>query len=548
MWYNRDMDKYDVLLTNCNIADVRNLRFFKADIGIRGGKIVAVGENLGDGMDCGGAYALPGFIDAHTHIESSLLSPVRFAEAVLPCGTTTVIADPHEIANVCGMSGIDYMIEQARASQMDIKIMMPSCVPASPAERSGAVLDAECVSRAMDRDDIFGLGEMMNFPAVLSCDSEVMSKIEAARRVGKPIDGHYPLGKGESLRAYIKAGITSDHESESPEEALEKIAGGMDIFIREGSAGKQLASLLPAVNKDNFRRFSLCTDDCNAADIIGIGHINAVVAKAIALGIPPLIAIAMATINPCVHYNLCGTGVIEVGACADILLVDNLNDISPFKVYKRGVLVARDGKMINASKPSVCDKVIDSVHMPPLTPDKLKSSGAAERIGIAVSAGSLVTDNVAASECDSKLCVCQRHSGKGDVGVCRLKGYGVKGGAVALTVSHDSHNVVCAGDNESDMCIAVNTLRSCGGGMCAVSGGEVGALLELPVAGLMSDLSAEIVAEKLKFLNRFCREKLNINPKLEPVMSLSFLALTVIPHIKLTDRGLFDADKFRFIE
>ena len=318
----------------------------------------------------------------------------------------------------------------------------------------------------------------------------------------------------------------------------------MDIFIREGSAGKQLAAVLPAVGEDNFRAFSLCTDDCNAADIIARGHINWIVAKAIGLGMSPIRAIAMATLNPCLHYNLHNIGVIEVGAYADILLVNNLKDMRPYEVYKRGIAVARDGKIINFALPDVCKEVSDTIHMPLLTPDKLKLKGAAERIGIAILPGALITKSVAAEECDSKLCVINRYSGKGDVGVCKLKGYGVKGGAVALSVSHDSHNIVCAGDNDMDMCMAVNALRASGGGMCAVGGGRIGAILELPVAGLMSNESAQSVADKLNNLNGFCRERLGINPKLEPVMSLSFLALTVIPHIKLTDRGLFDVDNF----
>ncbi|MDE6550478.1 MAG: adenine deaminase [Clostridia bacterium] len=539
------MVDYDLIFNNCIIADVINLRFISGDVAVKDGIICAVGGSLGKGIDCGGAYLLPSFIDAHTHIESSLLTPVRFAEAVLPCGVTTVIADPHEIANVCGMAGIDYMIEQAARTPLDVKMMMPSCVPASDAESSGAILNAADVSAAMARADIFGLGEMMNYPAVLSGDREVIAKIDAARLEGKAVDGHYPLGSGDALISYAAAGITSDHESVDALEAIEKLRAGIDVFIREGSAGKQLEAVLPAAEGEYFGRVSLCTDDCNVSDILKCGHINRVVARAIALGMEPIRAIAMATINPARHYALSDRGAIAAGRRADIVLIRDINEMRPYAVYKDGVIVARDGIALCKTTLESCAAVLDTVKMPPLTADKLRFSSAAADIGIAINAGSLITDAVSSELCDNKLCVCERHSGSGRVGVCGLSGYGVKGGAVALSVSHDAHNIVCAGDNDTDMCVAVNALIASGGGMCAVRGGKVERILALPIAGLMSDMPPKTVAQELDSLNDFCRSKLHINPNLEPVMSLSFLALSVIPHIKLTDRGLFDVDKFK---
>ncbi len=541
------MADYDYILNNCIIADVVALRFTRGDVAVKDGKICAVGGELGDGIDCGVAYLLPAFIDAHTHIESSLLTPVRFAEAVLPRGVTTVIADPHEIANVCGMAGVDYMIEQASETLLDVKMMMPSCVPASYAESSGATLGADDVSKAMKRADIFGLGEMMNYPAVLAAQEDVIAKIDSARREGKAVDGHYPLGSGEELKRYAAAGITSDHESVSAAEAQEKIDAGIDVFIREGSAGKQLEAVLPAATGKYFDYISLCTDDCNVSDIMRYGHINRVVAKAIALGMEPIKAIAMATINPARHYALSDRGAIEAGRRADMILVRDLSDMSPHIVFKDGVIAARDGKLARQVEPMHCEAVTDTIKMPPLSKEKLRLSGAAEKIGMAIKPGSLITYKTDVAACDCKLCVCERHSGSGRVGVCALSGYGVRGGAVALSVSHDAHNIVCAGDSDEDMCIAVNALRDCGGGMCAVKDGIVAAMVELPIAGLMSDAPPQEVALKLDKLNRFCTSELHIDERLEPVMSLSFLALSVIPHLKLTDRGLFDVDSFKHI-
>lgn len=541
------MADYDYILNNCIIADVVALRFTRGDVAVKDGKICAVGGELGDGIDCGGAYLLPAFIDAHTHIESSLLTPVRFAEAVLPRGVTTVIADPHEIANVCGMAGVDYMIEQASETLLDVKMMMPSCVPASYAESGGATLGADDVSKAMKRADIFGLGEMMNYPAVLAAQEDVIAKIDAARREGKAVDGHYPLGSGEELKRYAAAGITSDHESVSAAEAQEKIDAGIDVFIREGSAGKQLEAVLPAAEGKYFDSVSICTDDCNVSDIMRYGHINRVVAKAIALGTEPIKAIAMATINPARHYALSDRGAIEAGRRADMILVRDLSDMSPHIVFKDGVIAARDGKLARQVEPKPCEAVTDTIKMPPLSKEKLRLSGAAEKIGMAIKPGSLITYKTDVAACDCKLCVCERHSGSGRVGVCALSGYGVRGGAVALSVSHDAHNIVCAGDSDEDMCIAVNALRDCGGGMCAVKDGIVAAMVELPIAGLMSDAPPQEVALKLDKLNRFCTSELHIDERLEPVMSLSFLALSVIPHLKLTDRGLFDVDSFKHI-
>ena len=495
------MERFDKVLKNCRALDVRTGGVGKADIAFGNGLIAAVGENLGDGEDCGGLFALPGFIDAHVHIESSQLIPSRFAEAVVPCGTTTVVADPHEIANVCGMDGVDFMIADAAGTPLEVKMMMPSCVPASPAESGGAVLDASAVAAALARDDIFGLGEMMNYPGVTGGDAE----------------------------------------------ALAKLAAGMDVFIRQGSAGKQLLAILPAVNECNIARFSLCTDDCCAADILNFGHIDRILAQATAAGVPAANAVRMATLNPAEHYGL-NCGAIERGRQADVVLVPDLENFKPLRVYKRGVLVAERGKALFNAAPADLSKVTNTLRMPPVTADKLRLAGTARRYALKMQAGSLIKELAPFKEGLPKLCVAERHKNTGRTGVCALDGYGIKGGAIALSISHDAHNVVCAGDSDADMRLAINSLLPMGGGICAVKDGKLALSLALPVAGLMSCAPAEQTAAKMTAINDFCKKQLRVNAESNPVMALSFLALTVIPHACLTDRGLFDADKFRFIQ
>ena len=501
------MGEFDKILKNCRVLDVRTGNIYGADIAVKDGIIAAVGENLGEGEDMSGMYALPGFIDAHVHIESSQLIPSRFAQAVVPCGTTLVVADPHEIANVCGMEGVDFMIKDAACTPLEVKMMMPSCVPASSAESSGAVLDASAVKEALARKDIFGLGEMMNYPGVTGGDEDVLAKLKAARDAGKPIDGHFPMGSGLELAAYAAQGISSDHECNSAAEACEKLAAGMDVFIRQGSAGKQLLDILPAVTKENISRFSLCTDDCHAADILKFGHIDSIVAQAVAAGMSAADAVRMATLNPAEHYNL-NCGAIEVGRQADIIFVP--------------------------VSPTDASKVKNTLHMPPVTKEKLKLKGSSLTYAMKINSGSLVKDAVKYKEGLPKLCVAERHKNTGRVGVCALSGYPVKGGAVAISISHDSHNVVCAGDNDKDMCLAVNSLLPVGGGVCVVKNGKVAHLLPLPVAGLMTDLPAPQLAQALTSAEEFCKSELNLASVTDPVMTLSFLALTVIPFVEIT--------------
>lgn len=320
----------------------------------------------------------------------------------------------------------------------------------------------------------------------------------------------------------------------------------MDVFIRQGSAGKQLLAILPAVNRDDISRFSLCTDDCCAADILNFGHIDRILAQAAAAGVPAADAVRMATLNPAEHYGL-NCGAIERGRQADVVLVPDLENFKPLRVYKRGVLVAEQGKALFNAVPADMSKVTNTLRMPPVTADKLKLTGAARRYALKMQAGSLIKELAPFKEGLPKLCVAERHKNTGGTGVCALDGYGIKGGAIALSISHDAHNVVCAGDSDADMRLAINSLLSMGGGICAVKDGKLALSLALPVAGLMSCAPAEQTAAKMTAINDFCKKQLRVNAEAEPVMALSFLALTVIPHACLTDRGLFDADKFRFI-
>ena len=402
------MGDFDKILNNCRVLDVRTGRVYNADIAIKGGIIAAVGENLGEGEDMGNMFALPGFIDAHVHIESSQLIPSRFAQAAVPCGTTLVVADPHEIANVCGMDGVDFMIKDAANTPLEVKMMMPSCVPASPAESSGAVLDAAAVKEALAREDIFGLGEMMNYPGVTGGDEDVLAKLKAARDAGKPIDGHFPMGSGLELAAYAAEGISSDHECNDAKEACDKIAAGMDVFIRQGSAGKQLLDILPAVNKENISHFSLCTDDCHAADILEYGHINHIVAQAVEAGMSAADAVRLATLNPAEHYKL-NCGAIEAGKQADIIFVPDLVHFKPVMVFKRGEMVAVKGRPLFPVAAADCSKVKNTLHMPPVTKEKLKLKGASLTWAMKIKAGSLVKEAVKYKEGLPKLCVAERH-------------------------------------------------------------------------------------------------------------------------------------------
>ena len=461
-----------------------------------------------------------------------------------------IVAYKDHVSELVDLSDADrdaFFADVAKAAKAIHAVFHPNKVNYGAYGDTGCHLHVHLVPKYKDEFEWGGVFAMNPGQTYLSDEAyqDMIAKLKAARDAGKPIDGHFPMGSGLELAAYAAEGISSDHECNDAKEACDKLAAGMDVFIRQGSAGKQLLDILPAVNKDNISHFSLCTDDCHAADILKFGHINHVVAQAVAAGMSAADAVRLATLNPAEHYKL-NCGAIEVGRQADIIFVPDLVGFKPNIVFKRGVMVAAGGKALFKTVTPDCAKVKNTLHMPPVTKEKLKLKGSSLTYAMKIKAGSLVKDMIKYKEGLPKLCVAERHKKTGRVGVCAIFGYPIKRGAVAISISHDSHNVVCAGDNDKDMCLAINSLMPAGGGVCAVKDGKIH-LLPLPVAGLMTCDSAEELAGSLTQIEEFCKTELNLSSVTDPVMTLSFLALTVIPHVSLTDRGLFDCDKFCFV-
>lgn len=549
--------KAETVLKNGRFVNVFTGEICEGDIAVEGGKIVGFGKYEGETeYDLAGKIAVPGLIDAHVHIESSQLSPEEFARLVLPRGTTTAIADPHEITNVCGIAGAKYIADASKNTPLEVKVMLPSCVPATAFETSGATLTGADTEKYIGADFIHGLGEFMNYPGVLYKDSEVMKKLAAARKAGKVIDGHAPATSGLGLNAYIAAGISTDHECTSPEEALEKVSKGMYVHLREGSATRNVAANCGAANAANLRRFLLCTDDRHAADLKAKGHLDNALRVAVAAGMNPVWAIIAATLNSAECYRLYGKGAIAPGYDADIAVFDDLKNFNCAMVFKGGRLVAKEGKaLFKTGEKYLPAEVKNTVHVGNVAPDdfKIKLKGRRANV-IRLLKDNVVTEKVVreveSENGDVKLCgtdllklaVVERHHGTGNIGLGLLEGYGLKNGAIALTIAHDSHNIIVLGDNNADMAAAVAELKRIGGGMAIAEGGKAQSL-PLDIAGLMSSLPAEeYIAQSEKLLEK--AYSMGVSRDVEAFMSLSFLALLVIPSLKLSDRGLFDADKF----
>ena len=551
--------KAEIVLKNGRFVNVFTGEICEGDIAIEGGKIVGFGKYEGETeYDIAGKIAVPGLIDAHVHIESSQLSPEEFARLVLPRGTTTVIADPHEITNVCGIAGAKYIADAAKNTPLEVKVMLPSCVPATAFETSGATLTGADTEKYIGADFIHGLGEFMNYPGVIYKDAEVMKKLAAARDAGKVIDGHAPSTSGLGLNAYIAAGISTDHECTSPEEALEKVSKGMYVHLREGSATRNVAVNCKAATASNLRRFLLCTDDRHAADIRAKGHLDNALRVAVAAGMEPVWAVIAATLNSAECYRLYGKGAIAPGYDADIAVFDDLKNFNCAMTFKGGKLVAKEGKaLFETGGKYLPDAVKNTVHVGDIAADdfKIKLKGKRANV-IRILKDNVVTEKVV-REVESehgdvklsgtdllKLAVVERHHGTGNIGLGLLEGYGLKNGAISLTIAHDSHNVIVLGDNNADMAAAVAELKRIGGGMAIAEGGRAYSL-SLDIAGLMSSLPAEeYIAQSEKLLEK--AYSMGVSRDFEAFMSLSFLALLVIPSIKLSDKGLFDADKFEF--
>ena len=551
-------ERAELVLKNGSYVNVFTGEVEKGDIAIADGKIVGIGTYSGEKeIDIGGRIAAPGLIDAHVHIESSQLSPEEFARLILPHGTTEIIADPHEIANVCGMAGVRYIAEAAKNTPLEVKVMLPSCVPATAFETSGAHLSAADTEKQIREPYLWGLGEFMNAPGVLGRDGEALGKIEAAHACGKIVDGHAPALTGMPLNAYIAAGIRTDHECDTPEEAAEKVAKGMYVHLREGSATRNVAAVCRAVNDKNFRRFLFCTDDRHAADLRA-GHINNALRVAVAAGLDPVRAVTIATLNAAECYRLCGKGAIAPSFDADIAVFDDLKDFRCALTLKGGRVVAEDGRALFGGERYLPDAVKNTVHLGEISPARFVLRLKGERaLAMRLTAGSVVTEkrvcrvesrggDVALKGTDLlKLAVIERHRGTGNVGLGLLEGYGLRGGALALTIAHDSHNLIVLGDRNEDMAAAANELVRIGGGLALSQGGKVQSL-PLDIAGLMSSLPAkEYIARSEKLYEQ--AYAMGVKRGFDAFMSLSFLALLVIPSLRLSDRGLFDVEKFSLV-
>lgn len=549
----------DLVLKNCNIINVFNHETEYGDIAITDGFIAGVGKYSGKkDIDMEGAVVCPGFIDGHVHIESSMLTPPQFAKSVIPKGTTTVIADPHEIANVCGIKGIEFMLDSSENLPLDVFIMLPSCVPSTEYENSGAVLTANDLAPLMSRDRVLGLGEVMNYPGVINGNKKVHAKIEIA--YDRRIDGHAPGLTGKDLNAYIAAGIKTDHECTGLFEMAEKISRGMYVIIREGTATRNLNTLIAGVNKEKLRRILFCTDDKHPKDIRNEGHINYNVKSAIRNGIDPIDAITMATLNTAECYRLWDRGAIAPGYIADLLVLDNLTDIMVKQVYKRGKLVAESGEPRFGARPVSDSRVLNTV----VLNHNLDINFSLRLKSDIVKVIQIIENNVTTKKVIRKvdvedgyyknnpkldilkLAVIERHKKTGNIGLGLVEGYGLKNGAIALTIAHDSHNIIVIGDNDRDMKIAVEELQKCDGGMTICSGGKILGTLILEVGGLMTDSPIEAVELKIDEMVDIA-VRLGVKKGLDPFITLSFMALPVIPELKLTDRGLFDVNKFSFV-
>lgn len=556
----------DLVLKNARIINVFTNEIEKADVAISGGKIVGIGTYNGKSeVDLHGHYVCPGLIDGHIHIESSLLCGPAFEQAVLPHGTTTVITDPHEISNVAGTDGLDFMLETTKDLTLSVYFMLPSCVPATDLDESGAVLDAEQLRPYYRYPRVLGLAEMMNSYGTVRGDAKILQKICDCTNAGKIVDGHAPFLSGKDLNAYIIAGVLSDHECSTMEEAMEKLRRGQYIMIREGTAAKNMAALLPLFREPYCNRCMLVTDDKHPGDLLRGGHIDANIRKAIAAGVDPAIAVKMATLIPAQYFGLKQHGAVAPGYKADLIVVSNLEQFTVEQVYKGGSLVAEGGKVLKPS-PLVIDstrfaRVMDSFDMDEITMKDLElhKSGEHERV-IRLIENELLTEEeivpfrqypgiapgVDVAHKIVKLAVFERHHHSGHVGLGFLGNYSLQCGAVASSIAHDSHNLIVAGTNDADMVLAGNTVRKNKGGLAFVVNGRVIGELALPVAGLMSAESVEVVMENVQHLKDALRTH-GIAVGIDPFMTLAFVSLPVIPKLRLNTYGIVDVKKQRIV-
>lgn len=544
------------VLKNGKVVNVFTNQIEETSVAIHDGVVVGLGEYAGkEVIDLAGRYVIPGLIEAHIHIESSKLIPQNFANLVLTHGTTTVIADPHEIANVLGTDGIRFMIENAKNAPIDILFMLPSCVPATHMETSGAILKAEDLAEFLEDDNVLGIAEMMNFPGAYFGDPNVLDKLYL-RRGKVPIDGHAPGVRGKLLNAYLLAGPQTDHECTTVEEAQEKLARGMYVQIRQGSTAQNLRALIPLINNVTERRLMFATDDRRPGDLLSKGHLDYTIRLAVREGVNPFTAIRMATLNPAQAYGLTGRGAVKPGAVADLVVLEDLQEFKVRSVFKDGEHVYEDK---TTTRKQCTAKPENRFDIPDLTETSLQvpDQGKPVRV-IGIVPNEIVTkklsfllpvkDNLL--QCDSendiiKIVVIERYSGKGSMTVGFVNGLGIKNGAIASTVAHDSHNLIVAGDNDRSILTAVERMKKIGGGHVVIENEQVLAEMPLPFAGLMSDQPVEELSSLEDTLLESARE-IGCIPE-EPFMALGFLALPVIPSLKITDKGLVDVEKFEIV-
>ena len=547
-------EKADLVLKNAKYLNVFSNEFLCGDIAVANGLIAGVGKYDGKTeIDVSGKLVLPGFIDAHIHLESSMVTPAEFAKAVVAHGTTTVITDPHEITNVMGIEGVEYMIQASQNLPIDVHFMMPSCVPATEIDESGAELDCKDIDLYLDNKKVLGLAEMMNYVGVINGDKNVLSKIVTSQAHHKKIDGHAPELSGNDLNAYIAAGVYSDHECSTFENALEKLRKGQFIMIREGTAAHNLKALMPLLTQQYYSRCMFATDDKHPSDLLYGGHIDYIVKQALKNGADPIVALKTATHHAARYFLLNNKGAIASGYLADIVVVDNLEDFNVETVFKCGKLVF-DGEVKDFSAPTVdeklAEKCFDTFHLDSVTPSSFKVDGKLGLIGLV--GGELLTRNLGtADKIDVendilKIACIERHKGTNHIGVGYVKGYSLKSGAVATSVAHDSHNIITVGCNDDDIAVAVNAIKDSKGGIAVVENGKIKALLELPIAGLMSDEPLTTVNEKLENAKLSAYE-LGADKSIDPFMTLSFLSLPVIPSLRITTKGVFDAENWKML-
>lgn len=556
--------KADLVLKNAKIVDVFQAKILIGDIAISDGYIAGIGGSYQgvEERNYTGKYVAPGFIEAHIHIESSYVSPEEFSRVFIPRGTTTILADPHEIVNVAGLKGLDYMVNAAKNAKMDIRYMMPPCVPATNFETSGADLYADDMEDALKTGEVDGLAELMNFPGVINADDKMIDEILMAKKYGARIDGHAPQVVGKDLNAYIAAGPANDHECSTLEEAEERLARGMYLLLREGSVTQDLRKLLPIVNTANSRRCLLSGDDVQAKTTINKGHLDNSIRICIDEGLNPITAIQMATLNPAEYCGLNDRGAIAPGRRADMVVFESLEDFAVEETYILGEKLSQGNKYLGEVNYYPIDSVESSMHVKDFTREKLQlhlNSDKVRAIGV-VPGEVLTTEEHVTVKRDgdgnfvyndqedvTKIVVVERHHNTGNVNVNLLSGYGIKAGAIAISIGHDSHNIIATGTNDDDIFMAVNELIKQEGGAVVVKDEKVISRMELKIAGLMCNLPAEKMIAQQDALDEAVHEELGVPDNVNPVMTLSFMPLAVIPKLKITDKGLVDVEKNAFV-